>query len=40
VCQRGISGGYRHLLDDLIKLIPHSKTEAKVERKKAKIEID
>jgi len=40
VCQRGIGGRYRGLLDDLINLIPHSKQEAKVERKQAKIEIN
>jgi ribosome biogenesis protein BRX1 len=40
VVQRGIGGRYRGLLDDLIQLIPHSKTESKVERKKAKTEIN
>lgn len=33
VCQRGIEGKFRHLMDDLINLIPHSKKEAKVEKK-------
>lgn len=33
VCQRGIEGRFRHLMEDLINLIPHSKKEAKVEKK-------
>lgn len=40
VCQRGIGGRYRGLLDDLRDLIPHSKHEAKIERKQAKVEIN
>ena len=33
VCQRGIEGRFRHLMEDLINLVPHSKKEAKVEKK-------
>ena len=40
VCQRGINGKHRHLMDDLILLVPHSKKEAKVERKNVKDQID
>jgi ribosome biogenesis protein BRX1 len=40
VCQRGIGGRYRGLLEDLTKLIPHSKRESKVERKGGKGQID
>ena len=40
VCQRGIRGRYRILIDELMMLIPHSKLESKVERKKARNEID
>lgn len=40
VCKRGIQGRFRHLMDDLTLLIPHSKSEAKVERKGGKEQID
>ena len=40
VCQRGIEGRFRHLMEDLINLIPHSKKEAKVEKKQVKEQID
>jgi ribosome biogenesis protein BRX1 len=40
VTQRGIGGKYRELLTDLINLIPHSKLEAKVDRKNAGEEIN
>ena len=40
VCQRGIEQRFRHLLTDLIDLIPHSKKESKIERKQAKDEIN
>lgn len=40
VCQRGIGGRYKGLLNDLRDLIPHSKHEAKIERKQAKAEIN
>ena len=36
VCQRGIGGRYKKLLEDLKNLIPHSKQEMKIERKEAK----
>jgi ribosome biogenesis protein BRX1 len=37
VTQRGIEGRFRHLLNDLVELIPHSKKEAKIEKKQAKV---
>ena len=40
VCQRGIEGRFRHLMEDLINLVPHSKKEAKVEKKQVKEQID
>jgi len=40
VCQRGIEQRYRHLLNDLINIIPHCKKESKIERKHAKDEIN
>lgn len=40
VCQRGIEGRFRHLMNDLIELIPHSKKECKIEKKNVKDQID
>jgi ribosome biogenesis protein BRX1 len=40
VCQRGIEGRFRHLMEDLVGLIPHSKKEQKVEKKQAKVQIN
>lgn len=39
-CQRGINGRHRNLLEDLHLLLPHSKYEQKVERKKVKDQIN
>jgi len=36
VCQRGIEGKFRHLMEDLVMIIPHSKKESKIEKKQAK----
>lgn len=40
VTQRGCSGRFRTLVMDLLCLIPHSKSESKVERKDARETID
>jgi ribosome biogenesis protein BRX1 len=40
VCQRGERGHQRRLMEDLVKLIPHCKTETKIERKGGKDQID
>ena len=40
ITQRGIKETHQDFMDDLIMLIPHSKSEAKVERKHAKGEVD
>lgn len=34
LCSRGVSHQQRHLVSDLIRLLPHSKKEAKIDRKK------
>ena len=36
IAARGVIERYRHLINDLISLLPHSKKENKVERKIAK----
>ena len=40
LCSRGVNSRYRHLMNDVIDLLPHSKKEVKVERKIAKDIID
>ena len=40
LCSRGVISRYRHLMKDLMDLLPHSKKEAKVERKVVKDVID
>ena len=40
VCQRGIEGRFRHLMEDLCNIIPHSKKQSKIEKKQAKEQID
>lgn len=40
LCARGVNARYRHLMSDIQDLIPHSKKEAKVEKKIAKDSID
>ena len=40
ICARGVNARFRHLMSDIMDLIPHSKKEAKVERKVAKDVID
>jgi ribosome biogenesis protein BRX1 len=37
---RGLAGRFRHLMNDIMKMIPHHKKEAKVERKGAKDMVD
>ena len=36
LCSRGVSHEYRHLAQDLFRLLPHAKKEAKLEKKTAK----
>jgi len=36
LCARGVNSRFRHLMNDLIDLMPHSKKENKIERKIAK----
>jgi hypothetical protein len=40
VSQRGMGGKFRTLMEDIAQLIPHSKSEGKVERKKVKEQVD
>lgn len=40
ITQRGIEGKFKYLLNDLINIVPHSKSDSKVERKKLKEQID
>ena len=40
LCSRGVNARFRHLMSDIIDLMPHSKKEAKVERRVAKDLID
>lgn len=40
IAQRGLNGRHRHLMNDLVDLIPHSKTQAKMERGSVKDQID
>ncbi len=40
LCSRGVNQSQRHLMNDLIDLIPHSKKEPKLDRKIAKDIID
>ena len=40
LCSRGVKYRFRHLMNDLIDLLPHCKKENKVERKIAKDSID
>ena len=40
LCARGVNSRFRHLLSDLIDLLPHCKKENKIERKIAKDYID
>ena len=36
LCARGVNSRFRHLMNDLIDMLPHSKKESKIERKIAK----
>lgn len=36
LCARGVNSRFRHLMNDLMDLLPHSKKESKIERKVAK----
>lgn len=36
LCARGVNSRFRHLMNDLIDLLPHAKKENKIERKIAK----
>jgi len=40
LCSRGVNSRYRHLMNDIIDLLPHSKKEVKVERTAIKSIID
>ena len=36
LCARGVNSRFRHMMNDMIDLLPHSKKESKIERKIAK----